>query len=186
MISQGTRTIDLLLAYYGDDFTGSTDVLEALTSGGVETVLFVEPPSDDMLRRYAHVRAFGIAGNSRTMSPDEMDESLPDVFRMLLVASAADRSLQSLFDVRFVARSRQHRPGDRHRPSRLSESARAAGRGCAVAAAILRLRQSVRAVRARQRPVPARSSPDDAAPSGHADERSGPARAPVAANVAAH
>jgi uncharacterized protein YgbK (DUF1537 family) len=71
------------LAYYGDDFTGSTDVLEALTSGGIETVLFVGPPSDDMLRRYGHVRAYGISGNSRTMSPAEMDRALPDAFRVL-------------------------------------------------------------------------------------------------------
>ena len=74
----------MLLTYYGDDFTGSTDVLEALHSGGVEAVLFVKPPDSDMLRRYSHVRAFGIAGNSRTMTPQEMDESLPDIFRMLL------------------------------------------------------------------------------------------------------
>jgi uncharacterized protein YgbK (DUF1537 family) len=74
----------LLLAYYGDDFTGSTDVLEALSTGGVEAVLFVEPPSDDMLRRYAHVRAVGIAGNSRTMSPDSMNRTLPDAFRTML------------------------------------------------------------------------------------------------------
>ena len=68
------------LAYYGDDFTGSTDVLEALDSGGIETVLFVEPPSDEMLQRYPHVRAFGIAGNSRTMSPQKMDAALPEFF----------------------------------------------------------------------------------------------------------
>ena len=36
----------ILLAYYGDDFTGSTDVLEALTASGVATVLFTEPPSE--------------------------------------------------------------------------------------------------------------------------------------------
>jgi uncharacterized protein YgbK (DUF1537 family) len=58
--------------------------LEALHSGGVEAVLFVTPPSSETLRRYAHVRAFGIAGTGRTMSPDEMDETLPGIFRMLL------------------------------------------------------------------------------------------------------
>ncbi len=74
----------MLLTYYGDDFTGSTDVLEALHSGGIESVLFVKPPDTEMLRRYAHVRAFGIAGNSRTMTPQAMEASLPDVFRTLL------------------------------------------------------------------------------------------------------
>jgi uncharacterized protein YgbK (DUF1537 family) len=58
-------------------------VLESLTRGGVETVLFVQPPTADMLRRYPHVRAIGIAGNSRTMSPDEMDAALPEAFRSL-------------------------------------------------------------------------------------------------------
>jgi 3-oxoisoapionate kinase len=80
---RGTLTIDLLLSYYGDDFTGSTDALEALCSGGIETVLFVEPPTDEMMRRYPHVRAYGVAGNSRTMSPQTMDAELPDVFRAL-------------------------------------------------------------------------------------------------------
>jgi len=81
--NQRNNIIDLLLSYYGDDFTGSTDALEALCSGGIETVLFTEPPSDEMLNRYPHVRAYGVAGNSRTMSPSTMDETLPDVFRSL-------------------------------------------------------------------------------------------------------
>jgi len=68
------------LAYYGDDFTGSTDVLESLASGGIETVLFVEPPSEEMLRRYPNVRAIGIAGTGRTMTPEQMDATLPDIF----------------------------------------------------------------------------------------------------------
>ena len=29
-----------LLTYYGDDFTGSTDVMEAFTASGIDTVLF--------------------------------------------------------------------------------------------------------------------------------------------------
>ena len=32
---------NLLLSYYGDDLTGSTDVMEALSLGGVPTVLFM-------------------------------------------------------------------------------------------------------------------------------------------------
>ncbi len=71
------------MAYYGDDFTGSTDVLEALTRGGVEAVLFVEPPTAAQLARYPHVRAVGVAGTGRTMSPVEMDGALPDVFASL-------------------------------------------------------------------------------------------------------
>jgi uncharacterized protein YgbK (DUF1537 family) len=71
------------LVYYADDFTGATDVLESLTMAGVETALFVEPPTEELLRRYPHVRAIGITGTGRTMSPDEMDATLPRVFQTL-------------------------------------------------------------------------------------------------------
>ncbi len=33
-----------LVSYYGDDFTGSTDVMEALASNGIATVLFLDVP----------------------------------------------------------------------------------------------------------------------------------------------
>ena len=74
---------DLLLAYYGDDFTGSTDVLESLSLNGVPTVLFLETPDADDLERFGDVRAVGIAGTSRGMTPEEMDETLPPVFEAL-------------------------------------------------------------------------------------------------------
>lgn len=67
---------DLLLTYYGDDLTGSTDSLEALVLGGVPTVLFLEPPSPDQIKRFPDVRAVGLAGVSRTMTPEEMDVEL--------------------------------------------------------------------------------------------------------------
>lgn len=72
-----------LLAYYGDDFTGSTDVLEALTTSGVPTALFTEPPSEEMVARFPDVGAIGIAGNSRAMSPSEMEQKLPAAFESL-------------------------------------------------------------------------------------------------------
>ena len=58
---------DLLLAYYGDDFTGSADVLEALARAGYRAALFLQPPTPAQLARYPGLRAFGIAGGSRTM-----------------------------------------------------------------------------------------------------------------------
>lgn len=58
-------------------------MLESLTCGGVSTVLFVEPPPAELLQRYEHVQAIGIAGNSRTMSPEQMDAELPGVFQSL-------------------------------------------------------------------------------------------------------
>lgn len=75
---------DLLLTYYGDDFTGSTAALEELALGGVPAVLFFEPPTPEILAaEFPGVRAVGVAGTARSMSPAEMDESLPPIFESL-------------------------------------------------------------------------------------------------------
>jgi 3-oxoisoapionate kinase len=75
---------DLLLTFYGDDFTGSTDVMEALVLGGVPAVLFLEPPSADFVaEHFPHVRALGVAGVSRSMSPAQMEAELPPIFNAL-------------------------------------------------------------------------------------------------------
>lgn len=70
----------LLYAFYGDDFTGSTDVLEALALRGVPAVLFLEVPDKSALKTFAHCRAIGIAGESRSRTPQWMDENLPPIF----------------------------------------------------------------------------------------------------------
>ena len=62
-----------LLAYYGDDFTGSTDVMEALQWAGLRAVLFLDPPGPERLAKFDGLKAFGVAGWSRTMSPAEMN-----------------------------------------------------------------------------------------------------------------
>ena len=73
-----------LLSFYGDDFTGSTDAMEALTLGGLRTVLFLEPPEAEGLRdRFGHLQAVGVAGVSRTMSAEKMDTELPALFRRM-------------------------------------------------------------------------------------------------------
>jgi 3-oxoisoapionate kinase len=72
-----------LLTFYGDDFTGSTDALEALAMAGVPALLFLQAPSRDDLKRYPNVHAVGVAGTSRSRSPAWMDEHLPSVFRKL-------------------------------------------------------------------------------------------------------
>ena len=72
-----------LYAYYGDDFTGSTDVLEALALAGVRAVLFTGMPSDEHLRRFAACQAVGLAGESRSRPPEWMSEHLPAIFRRL-------------------------------------------------------------------------------------------------------
>ena len=73
----------LALSYYGDDFTGSTDVMEVLTWAGLPTVLFLQPPSEEQLSRFHSARAIGIAGDSRSRSPEWMSEHLPPIFRQL-------------------------------------------------------------------------------------------------------
>jgi uncharacterized protein YgbK (DUF1537 family) len=78
----------LLLSYYGDDFTGSTDVMESLSLHGIDTVLFTRIPSDDEYQRFAHHQAIGIAGTSRSQPPAWMDEHLPDYFHWLKARAA--------------------------------------------------------------------------------------------------
>jgi uncharacterized protein YgbK (DUF1537 family) len=79
---------NIRVAFYGDDFTGSTDVMEALTTDGLKTVLFLRPPTAEQLARYPETQAFGIAGGSRTMSPEEMDRELPSAFEALKASGA--------------------------------------------------------------------------------------------------
>ncbi|SHJ87598.1 four-carbon acid sugar kinase family protein [Pseudozobellia thermophila] len=73
----------LLLAFYGDDFTGSTDALEYLTLAGVKTVLFLKEPQPGYLNRFKGLQAIGIAGKGRSMSPSEMNTELVPSFKIL-------------------------------------------------------------------------------------------------------
>lgn len=73
----------LLLSFYGDDFTGSTDTMEVLAKAGLRTALFLEPPSGEMLSRFDGLRAVGVAGVSRSLTPREMDRQLPPIFGSL-------------------------------------------------------------------------------------------------------
>jgi uncharacterized protein YgbK (DUF1537 family) len=77
-----------LLAYYGDDFTGSTDVMEAFTAAGVATVLFLKAPSADWVQRFSHMRCIGLAGTARGHTPDWMDAHLPQALRSLTAFGA--------------------------------------------------------------------------------------------------
>lgn len=77
------------LTFYGDDFTGSTDALEALASNGVPSVLFLEMPDAARLREFSHVEAIGIAGESRSRSPEWMSAHLPAIFKKLRALKGA-------------------------------------------------------------------------------------------------
>ena len=76
-------TADLLLSYYGDDLTGSTDVMEAMELHGIATVLFTDVPTEAQRRRFADCRVVGLAGTSRSQTPDWMDAHLPAAFGWL-------------------------------------------------------------------------------------------------------
>jgi uncharacterized protein YgbK (DUF1537 family) len=79
---------NLLLSFYGDDFTGSTDAMESLARGGVRTVLFTQPPTPQQLVRYEGLGAFGVAGTTRAMPPEEMERTLRPAFETMRACGA--------------------------------------------------------------------------------------------------
>ena len=89
-----------VLAWYGDDFTGSTDVLEMLSLHGLRSVLFLAQPGAALLERFSGYRAFGLAGSSRSQSPEWMDQHLPPAFEWLasLGAPVCHYKVCSTFD----------------------------------------------------------------------------------------
>jgi uncharacterized protein YgbK (DUF1537 family) len=70
----------LLYCYYGDDFTGSTDVLEQLAGNGVASVLFLGAPTAAQLARFSACQAIGFAGDARSRTPEWMSAHLPAIF----------------------------------------------------------------------------------------------------------
>jgi uncharacterized protein YgbK (DUF1537 family) len=89
-----------VVAFYGDDFSGSTDVMEVLAANGLETVLFLDTPEGRQLERFPNCRAIGIAGCSRSQTPAWMDAHLPQIFRALqaLQPSLCHYKVCSTFD----------------------------------------------------------------------------------------
>ncbi|MDF9796558.1 uncharacterized protein YgbK (DUF1537 family) [Catalinimonas alkaloidigena] len=81
---------EIFLSYYGDDFTGSTDVMESLALNGIPTALFLKAPSQEEVASFRlknqisgsaeRLQAFGVAGISRSLTPLEMDHELPGIF----------------------------------------------------------------------------------------------------------
>jgi uncharacterized protein YgbK (DUF1537 family) len=82
----------LKLAYYGDDFTGSTDVMESLALMGIPTVLFMEPPTIDAIKNFGfknklfanhQPQVAGVAGISRSFSREQLQDNLPTIFKKI-------------------------------------------------------------------------------------------------------
>lgn len=85
---KAVKSNTILLAFYGDDFTGSTDALEFLSRAGAKTVLFIEPPTEQQLAKYPKLNAFGVAGMTRSQSPQEMGKTLLPAFKNLKKSGA--------------------------------------------------------------------------------------------------
>ena len=73
----------VLVAWYGDDFTGSAATMEVLEFAGLPAILFLDVPSPGHLARFPGVRAIGIAGTARSHGPDWMARHLPPAFAFL-------------------------------------------------------------------------------------------------------
>jgi len=84
MRMQANNSNPLLLSFYGDDFTGSTDAMEAMSSAGIETVLFLQTPTPEMMSRFPKVRCVGLAGSSRGRTPEWMEVELKKSFKALM------------------------------------------------------------------------------------------------------
>lgn len=82
------QTKSILLGFYGDDFTGSTDALEFLSRAGAKTVLFLDNPNQELLSQFHDVDAVGIAGMTRAMAPSEMNRELQGAFQCLKALQA--------------------------------------------------------------------------------------------------
>ena len=78
----------LLLAFYGDDFTGSTDALEQLTLAGLRAALFIKPPTPAQLKHFPELQAVGVAGLTRSLSADAMEKELRPAFKQLKALGA--------------------------------------------------------------------------------------------------
>lgn len=79
---------NILLAFYGDDFTGSTDALEFISRAGAKTVLFTETPTQEQLNAFPGLDAFGVAGKTRALDPETMEEILIPAFEKMKATRA--------------------------------------------------------------------------------------------------
>ncbi len=85
---------NLFLSFYGDDFTGSTDVMESLMLNGVRTALFLNAPTAEEVANFRlkktwdkeknrKLQAFGVAGISRSLCTSQMAEEIVPIFNAL-------------------------------------------------------------------------------------------------------
>lgn len=78
----------ILVAWLGDDFTGSAATMEVLEFAGIPSVLFLDIPDAELLARFPGVRAIGIASTARSHGPEWMEDHLPPAFAFLKATGA--------------------------------------------------------------------------------------------------
>jgi 3-oxoisoapionate kinase len=88
----------LLLTFYGDDFTGSTDALEQLTLAGIRTALFIHPPTPAQLKKFPGSASPRVAGKTRSLAPADGTRTQTRLARAQETEAAAC-SLQGLLHV---------------------------------------------------------------------------------------
>jgi 3-oxoisoapionate kinase len=72
------------VAFYGDDFTGSTDALRQFERGGLRSVLLVElPPADELRTLASRYDVIGVAGIARSLGPDEQEAEIRPILTAL-------------------------------------------------------------------------------------------------------
>ncbi len=77
-----------LVTFYGDDFTGSSAVLEVMAFAGLPAALFLDAPSPSMLAKMPDLSAIGVAGVARSRDPAWMEAELPHLFEALKALGA--------------------------------------------------------------------------------------------------
>ncbi len=109
----------LLYVYYGDDFTGSTDVLESLALAGIESVLFLGLPSQNTPRSIPQLPSHRNRRRQSQPNPRvDVSKSSRNIRETKSVRSAGN-PLQNLLNIRQLTHPRQHRSGNGDRPRNL-------------------------------------------------------------------
>lgn len=78
----------LLMTWYGDDFTGSAAVMEALTFAGLPSILFLDKPTAAQMARFPGLRGLGIASTARSHGPEWMRQNLTEPLGFLASLNA--------------------------------------------------------------------------------------------------
>jgi uncharacterized protein YgbK (DUF1537 family) len=84
----GVKQSNLLMAFVGDDFTGSTDAMESLARHGIRTVLFTNVPTMAQLQRHKGLQAMGVAGLTRSLPTDQIAKQIGPIFMAMRESGA--------------------------------------------------------------------------------------------------